>query len=178
MFVWVVAPDFCVINPTAMQRPADLLLSLAIISYIIVIGGATYEHLCMVPQWTAAPPISLAMFQGTYGLQAHHFWIPIHPITLLLMTVALVANWKSPRRRTIGLSMAGYSLVLVITFAHFVPELIAITTTPYSETIDASLQARAGLWEKLSLVRLAFLIIVATYFLGALTLPIRSEEKK
>ena len=157
-----------------MIRPANLLLSLAILSYIIVIGGATYEHLAVVPQWTAAPPTSLAMFQGTYGLHAEKFWIPIHPITLLLMAAALIANWKSPRRKTIGLSMAGYVLVLVITFAHFVPELIAITTTPYSETVDADLQRRAGQWETLSLVRLGFMNIVATFFLSALTIPERA----
>ncbi len=158
-----------------MLRPANLLLSLAILSYIIVIGGATYEHLAVVPQWAAAPPASLAMFQGTYGLQAQNFWIPIHPVTLLLMTAALVANWRSPRRRTIGLSLAGYVLVLVITFSHFVPELIALTSTPYSETIEPSLQARASQWETLSLVRLAFLNIVASFLLSALTLPLSAK---
>lgn len=156
-----------------MLRPANLLLSLAALSYIIVIGGATYEHLAVVPQWTAAPPVSLAMFQGTYGLLAQHFWIPIHPVTLLLMAAALAANWRSPRRRTIGLAMAGYVLVLVITFAHFVPELIAITGAPYSEAMDAGLQARADQWEALSLVRLAFLMVVAIVLLSALTLPSR-----
>ncbi len=154
-----------------MFRPANLLLSLAILSYIIVIGGATYEHLAVVPQWTAAPPASLAMFQGTYGLQAQNFWIPIHPVTLLLMSAALIANWRSERRKPIALCLAGYVIVLVITFAHFVPELIAITTTPCSEMIDAGLQARAANWETLSLVRLAFLNIIASFFLMVLTVP-------
>jgi len=163
--------DFCAINTTAMLRPANLLLSLAILSYIIVIGGATYEHLAVVPQWTAAPPASLAMFHGTYGLQAQKFWIPIHPVTLLLMTAALVANWRSARRKPIAFCMAGYVLVLVITFAHFVPELIVLTTTPYAETIDAGLQARASNWESWSLVRLAFLNIIASFFLVVLTVP-------
>lgn len=160
-----------------MNRVPTLLLSLAILSYIIVIGGATYEHLAVVPQWTAAPPASLAMFQGTYGLHAEKFWIPIHPITLLLLAAALVANRRGPRRRVIGLSMAAYALVLVITFAHFVPELIAITTTPYSDAIDAGLQARAQRWETLSIVRLVFMNITATYLLSALTLPVRGEVK-
>lgn len=161
-----------------MFRPANLLLQLAILSYIVVIGGATYEHLAVVPQWTAAPPASLAMFQGPYGLQAQNFWIPIHPITLLLMAAALVANWRSPRRRTIAWSMAGYVLVLVITFVHFVPELIALTGMPYAEVVDADLQARAQQWETLSLVRLAFLNIVATFFLGALMLAAPGAQQE
>lgn len=168
--------DFCAINTTAMFRPANLLLCLAILSYIIVIGGATYEHLAVVPQWTAVPPASLAMFQGTYGLQAQNFWIPIHPVTLLLMTAALVANWRSARRKPIALCMAGYVLVLVITFAHFVPELIALTTMPYSEMIDAAMQTRAHNWEMGSLVRLAFLNIVASFFLMVLTVPAPSVK--
>ena len=154
-----------------MFRPANLLLSIAALSYIIVIGGATYEHLAVVPQWTAAPPASLAMFQGPYGLQAQNFWIPIHPVTLLLMVAALAANWNSARRKPIALCMAGYVLVLVVTFAHFVPELISLTTTPYSEMVDASLQARAANWETLSLVRLAFLNVIASFFLMVLTRP-------
>jgi len=165
------AGDICAINKTTMFRPANILLSLAILSYIIVIGGATYEHLAVVPQWTAAPPASLAMFQGPYGLQAQNFWIPIHPVTLLLMTAALVANWRSARRKPIVSCMAGYVLVLVITFAHFVPELIALTTTPYAGTIDADLQVRAANWETASLVRLAFLNIIASFFLLVLTIP-------
>lgn len=163
--------DFCAINTRAMFRPANLLLSIAALSYIIVIGGATYEHLAFVPQWTAAPPASLAMLQGPYGLMAQNFWIPIHPITLLLMTAALLINWRGPRRKTIAMALGGYVLVLIITFAFFVPELIAITTTPYSATVDASLQVRAARWETMSLVRLAFLVVVALVMLSALTLP-------
>lgn len=154
-----------------MTRPSDLLLSLAILSFIIVIGGATYEHLAVVPQWSAAPPASLAMFQGTYGLKAEHFWMPIHPITLLLMITALVLNWKGPRRRTMATCLASYILILVIAGIHFVPELIAITTSAFSDGVDPSLQARAASWETLSIVRLVVLDIIALFLLSALTLP-------
>ncbi len=159
-----------------MNRASNIFLFLAILSYIIVIGGATYEHLAMVPQWTAAPPASLAMLQGEFGLRPHYFWIPIHPFTLLLMIGALVTNWKSARRRTIQLVMGGYVLVLVITQIYFVPELLDITGTPFSTTVDADLQARAGLWEVFSLVRLAFLIGVAIKFLSALTIPVSATR--
>jgi hypothetical protein len=57
------------------------LLIFGCISFIIVIGGATYEHAAVVPRWTAAVPASLAMFQGDYGLAPANFWIAIHPIT-------------------------------------------------------------------------------------------------
>lgn len=164
-------PDFCAINTTPMLRPANLLLSLAILSFITVIGGATYEHLAVVPQWSAAPPASLAMFQGSYGLKAEHFWMPIHPVTLLLMIAALVLNWKGPRRRTIAACLTSYFVILVITGIHFVPELIAITTTAFSDGVDPSLQARAASWETLSIIRLVLLDIIALFLLSALALP-------
>src|SRR5687768_10544311 len=75
-----------------------LLLILGSISFIIVIGGATYEHAAVVPVWASAVPASLAMFQGEYGLAASNFWIPIHPITLALLLAALIANWRTGRR--------------------------------------------------------------------------------
>jgi hypothetical protein len=154
-----------------MNRASNILLALAILSYIIVIGGATYEHIAVVPQWTAAPPVSLSMIQGDYGLKQEHFWMSIHPVTLLLMIAALVANWRTQRRSTIGIVFGGYFLVLVITRIYFVPELLDIMGTPFSTAVDTGLQARAGLWEVLSLVRLAFLIGVALKFLSALTIP-------
>ena len=52
-----------------------LLLILGSISFIVVIGGATYEHLGIVPVWASAAPASLAMFQGEYGIATQRFWI-------------------------------------------------------------------------------------------------------
>jgi hypothetical protein len=146
----------------------DILYSLACLSFAVVIGGAIYEHLTVVPQWSAAPPKSLSMFQGTYRLKAEVFWKMIHPVTLGLFIAALAVSWKNTaRKKHLLLSFTGYVIVLVITFAFFVPELIAITTTPYTDTIDTGLAARAFLWESLSLVRLSFLFVLSlVLFLG------------
>lgn len=152
----------------------NILLILATLSFIVVIGGAVYEHMAVVPRWTTAPPASLAMFQGPYGLFPTPFWQMIHPVTLVFFIGALITNWKTARRKLIALSFGGYFLVLVITAIYFVPELISITTTPYSDTIDPTLTARAGRWETLSLVRLSFLLVLAVTLLNSLT---KSAEK-
>lgn len=145
----------------------DLIYAITCLSFAVVIGAAVYEHLAVVPKWTAAPPQSLSMFRGQYGLYAQAFWIPVHPITLVLFVMTLVASWKSERRLNVLVAFAGYFAVLAITFAFFVPELIEITSTPFSETVSPDLTARAQLWEKLSLVRLAVLILLSlTLFLG------------
>jgi hypothetical protein len=147
----------------------NLIYSIACLSFSVVIGAAIYEHLAVVPRWAAGPPASLSMFQGDYGLYAQAFWIPIHPITLALLLLTLIISWKSPRRTNVLTNLIGYVAILVITSIYFVPELIAITTTPYSDTVDAALTERAEKWEMLSLVRLGFLIILSLILFMGLT---------
>lgn len=156
------------------MKSRDFIYALACLSFAVVIGGAVYEHLAVVPRWAMAPPASLAMFQGEYGLNPTAFWKPIHPITLLLFAASLVVSWKWERRKNILIATIGYVVVLVVTFAFFVPELIAITTTPYSAAINVDLAKRAQLWEMLSLVRLTFLIMLSLVLFLGLT---KNEER-
>ena len=153
----------------------NFILTFACIAFVIIIGGGTYEHLTMVPQWVAAPPVSLSMFQGSYGLNSGPFWIPIHPLTLVLLTAALIIHRKTPRFRSIATVLIIYVFVLIITFIYFVPELMAIINTEYSTSIDSDLQGRAGMWEKLSIARLFVMAALAYLLLSSLTKPTIKE---
>lgn len=153
-----------------------LLLILGCISFIIVIGGATYEHAAIVPIWTSAVPASLHMFQGEYGLASENFWIPVHPVTLILLFAGLIANWRTPRRNYVLVTIIGYAGVLGVTFVYFVPELMAIVRSSYTTTIDAELTSRALRWQSLSLVRLAFLIVLAIVLLFGLSKQPTNEK--
>ncbi len=145
----------------------DFVYSFTCLSFAVVIGAAVYEHLAVVPQWSAAPPASLSMFQGKYGLNAGAFWMYIHPVTLLLFIAALALSWKTDRKKNLLTTFAGYLAIIIITAIYFVPELMAITGTPFSETVDPSLTKRAQLWELLSLIRLAVLVVLSqVLFLG------------
>ena len=146
-----------------------LLIILSCISFIVVMGGATYEHVAVVPVWISAVPASLAMFQGEYALAPWNFWIPIHPITVTLLVIALIANWRTPRRGYVLMTLIGYLAILAVTFAYFVPELLSLIKTAYSPTVDAELTRRAGLWETLSLVRLGCLFALAVVLLLGLS---------
>ena len=147
----------------------DLLYAVSCITFIIVIGGGTYEHMNVVPVWSAAPPLSLSMFQGQYGLRPDLFWKIIHPVNLVLFSLLLIVHWRSERRKYVLTTFAGYFLILVITAIYLVPELLSITHTAYSTTPDADLTRRASLWETLSLVRLGVLLVLATVLLLGLT---------
>jgi hypothetical protein len=152
-------------------------LIIAAISFVTVIGGATYEHLAVVPVWSAAVPASLTMFQGGYALAAQRFWIPIHPVTLILLITALVLNWNTARRKFIIATIVGYAAVLAITTVWFVPELLAITRSTYSNAIDPLLTQRGATWELYSLIRLAFLILLAISLLFGLSKPVESLHR-
>ena len=154
-----------------------LLLILGCISFITVIGGATYEHAAVVPVWTSAVPMSLHMFQGEYALAASNFWIPVHPITMLLLVTGLIANWRTDRRNYVLTAILGYAGVLAATFVYFVPELMSLVQSSYSATIDVDLTRRALTWQTLSLVRLGFIIVLAIVLLLGLSKPADSKLK-
>lgn len=149
------------------MKSKDILYALACLCFAVIIGGAVYEHLAMVPRWSAGPPASLSMFQGEYGLNPGAFWTFIHPVTLLVIVATLILFWKSTRRKNILMPTVGYLVILAITAIYFVPELMEITGTAFSATIDPSLTDRANLWELLSIIRLFVLIVLAmVLFLG------------
>ena len=152
----------------------DLIHALAALAFSIVVGGAVYEHAVIVPRWSAGPPASLAMYQGPYGLTPEAFWQNIHPITLVLILITLGLSWKGPRRRYVLTNLIGYVVVMVTTFTYFVPELMAITGTPYADTIDPDLQARSATWEFLSLVRLVVIMALAVALMLGLSKPLRA----
>jgi hypothetical protein len=147
----------------------DILYSTTCLAFAIIIGGAVYEHLNVVPQWAAAPPASLSMFQGKYGLKPALFWIIIHPVTLGLFALTLIVHWHSPRRKNLLIVLTTYLAILLVTAFYFVPELVAITTTAYTQTTDVVLTQRAAAWEILSLLRLVVLVGLSLFLFTGLT---------
>lgn len=153
----------------------NTLYALACLAFSVIVGAAIYEHTAVWPAAFSEPPRSLSMFQGLYKLNAAAFWIPIHPVTLILLVVTLIVHWKTERRKNILFAMTGYLAILVTTFSFFVPELIDLTTTTYSDTVDPQLQSRGTRWITLSLVRAGVLIVLAMVLLQGLT---KAEKNK
>ena len=117
------------------------------------------------------------MFQGEYGLAGWKFWIPVHPITMVLLLTGLIANWGTERRNYVLVTILGYAAVLTTTFFYFVPELMSLVQSSYSATIDADLTRRALTWQSASLVRLGVLIVLAIVLLLGLSKPAGSKLK-
>jgi hypothetical protein len=155
-----------------MSNFKDLIYALCCLSFAVVIGAGIYEHVCVWPRWSSAPPSSFTMFDGQFGLNSAPFWQSIHPLTLVLLLITLGLSWKSPRRKHVLVTLIGYVIVLTVTFIYFVPELLEMLSIEVSPTVDPSLVDRTSQWVQLSLVRLALIIGLALYLFLGLSKPV------
>jgi hypothetical protein len=80
-------------------------------------------------------------------------------------------HWKTDRKKHLLYPLIAYAVVLVVTSVYFVPELLSILGTAYSNTYDASLTARGSQWELLSIIRAVLLFATAVFLYLGLTKP-------
>jgi hypothetical protein len=145
----------------------NILYAISCMSFTVILGAAIYEHIAVWPKAFAAAPRSLSMFQGQYGLDSAPFWKSIHPVTLLLLITSLAFHWKTERRKQVLITLSGYVLILISTFAWFVPTLMSIIKMPYADVVNGDVTRLGELWISLSLVRAIMLFVLSlVLFLG------------
>jgi len=148
-----------------------LVLEVAMIAWGIVCGASVYEHVAMVPVWAKAPPASLTMWQGEHRVRAERLWIPLHPVVVLLLALALGLHWSDDALRLrLGVVLACYVVVLVVTNALFIPELKRIAIMPTVQLTPDAWRRRARRWERWSLARGAVMLGLAVVLADALRL--------
>lgn len=152
------------------QRRA-VVLWIAMLAAVAVCASGSYEHVVIVPEWTEAPPESLAMFYGPYGIDTGRWWRAVHIPTLLLAIAAFLALPSHPRRGFVGAAALGYVAVLAVTGAWFLPELLALTDDPRSPIPQPEWKTRAEYWEVASLMRLAVMYVNAGLLVWAASAP-------
>jgi hypothetical protein len=155
----------------------NLVYIMTCLSFSVIIGAAVYEHIAVWPSAFCELPRSLTLFQGAYKLNSAPFWQSVHPVTLILFIGTLIASWKSERRKYVLVPLVAYILILVATFSFFVPELLSLMATPYSDTIDEGLTHRANTWVNLSLARMVILFAAAVLLYMGLTIPVARIKK-
>jgi len=122
--------------------------------YLLLNGAQIFETAVIVPAWTAAPPESLGMFQGKFGLDFKIFWIVFHSLHEITFIAALIVSWrlKEIRRWMLALLVI-HIAVRVWTIAYFAPTIIAFQGMPYAATVDPALVERAARWRNLNIIR-------------------------
>jgi MFS family permease len=149
----------------------NLTLALAAIGTLLQAGAQLFAVQVIVGTVTQAPPRSLAMYAGEYGYNSAPFWERVPPIILLLLLVALAANWRTPRRRFV-LGAVG-AFVLAGLFAGFVagPLQGELLATEYADSVDPALTALAARWHRLDWVAWALALVPGVLLLSASFVP-------
>src|SRR5688572_27303587 len=162
--------------PARASQRREAVLWAAMIAAVTVCASGSYEHVVIVPQWTAAPPESLAMFHGKHGIDTGRWWRMVHVPTLLLAILAFLLLAGHPRRAFVGVAPSSYAAVLVVTGAWLLPELITLTSGPTAAIAEHEWRMRAKTWEVASLVRLAVMYVNAGLLVWATCLRVQPHS--
>ena len=151
-----------------MREKISTVLTYAIgVVFLLLVGGAVFEHTTITSVWTQAPPESLAMFRGPYPAAIGRFWMTINPLALGLAVAALAVSWPFvERRRALRTALSIHAAILVVTAAYFLPEIRTLVD-PGAALAPAEWKARGDLWFKLTLVRTAVALVAATFYVRA-----------
>lgn len=137
-----------------MKKASEISLFIAIIFWGTIIGAIMYSHVVFLSAYLPNLPDSTKLLSGPYAIHDEDFWIPIHPLCILALTITLILNWKLiPRRKYILSTLILYLIVLVITFSYFVPELQAFAGSYQSGIPAAEWIERGTKWERFSWIR-------------------------
>ncbi|MGG7664334.1 transposase [Dyadobacter sp. BHUBP1] len=132
------------------------------VAYLLLNGAQLFETAVLVPVWTAAPPASLHLFHGPYGLNFKVFWIVAHSLHELTFLAALILNWKIPARRKILLVVfVAHIAVRAWTLLYFAPVIIFFQQIPVTDAVDQMLVQKAARWREMNLVRVAAFMVLS-----------------
>jgi len=133
------------------------------------IGGGLYEHIVLIPLWSASPPSSFSVIQPDTGVPQQRFWIPVHTAITTLLLAALFAIWKERKaRRFILIGLACYAVMRVWSAVFFIPEMLAFQRVPLDSVPTPELMARVASWTFWTWFREPLDIAVFACFLLAL----------
>ena len=120
---------------------------MALVAAALIQNGAQLFALSVVARTVSkAPPRSFAILSGEYAYDSRVFWETLPPITLLLFVIALIANWRTRRRKfllvTLGLFIAGG----LFAGLYLEPMFDEMISRGYADHIDPVLQREAATW--------------------------------
>ena len=164
---------------------AQIFLWLFIVVLGITIGGGLYEQQVVMPLWSLTPPDSvigyyqhnLANPQFTLN-QGGRFWIFVTPLLGLLAIATLLSGLRTRaehRKWRIGGTILAL-VVVVFTFAWFVPNIIRLTGKSVMTMSGDELTSLTNWWVRLNWVRAVLYLAAWFAALRALTIPPKVES--
>ena len=118
------------------------------------IGGGLYEHIVLMPIWSASPPSSFRIIQRGTGVPLQRFWIPVHTAITSSIFLTLFLTWKEiPVRRLVLISLTSYFVMRVWSGLFFIPEMLAFQKVSPDSEPSTQLLARVARWRRLTWFR-------------------------
>lgn len=128
---------------------ANVSLIAAAVSALLQSGAQLFAVAVIVRTVTAAPPRSLAMYAGEYGYHSGPFWEIMPTVTLGVILLALVGNWRTSRRRLILIAACVFVAAGLFSVLVMGPVQDAVVKVGYSDAVDESLRVVAARWRAL-----------------------------
>lgn len=154
----------------------NLTLAPLVASCFIQIGAQLFALVVVAGTVAEAPPRSFAMLAGEYGYNSSGFWNIVPTITSVLFLVAMIANWKTRRRRLLVFALALFVIGSLIAGFLVEPIFSEMSAVGYSDRVDSVLQSRAAEWYALDWMLWGVAASAGVALLLALITPAHEQE--
>ena len=156
---------------------SNLTLMLGAAAHFILSGAALFGDIVIAPVVLSEPPASLEMFQAPYAYDSSPFWQPANMVALGIIVIAVIFNWKKPRKKLVIAWLAGFIIITVLSIGFVFPEYMEITATPFTNNIDPELVERGANWKVLSWIRGIIFFAIGFLALIALSRPLQGSDE-
>ena len=154
-----------------MHRIRNISLMALTMSAIIQTGAQLFAVSIIARTVSKAPPRSFAILTGEYAYDSRPFWEIVPTITLVLFLIALIANWKTARRKFLLVALALYFIGAIVAMTYLEPTFDSMFALGYADYVDSVMQKEAATWFLLDCASLAISFASSALLLFALTRP-------
>ncbi len=145
----------------------------------IVVGATVYQTLVVLPEFTRVMPDSMITLANSH-IKPSNFWASqIFGISsFVLPIIALIVNWKTPRRKWLLLSLGFGIVASVFTSIYFIPRLKIMGLLDVAPTTDVPLLIKTIKdWVFYDKFRF-WLTVVPTFFFALKAATVSTEKRK
>ncbi|HEX6279119.1 MAG TPA: hypothetical protein VFZ49_03800 [Pyrinomonadaceae bacterium] len=144
-------------------------------SSLIMSGAQLFAVSIIASTVSKAPPRSFAIFSGEYAYDSRAFWDVVPTIVFVLFLVAVVTNWKTPRRNYVLAALGLFVLSGFIAFLYLEPTFDAMIAQGFSDHVDPVMQRNAATWYMVDWASWCVLFAASLTLLFALVQPTKAE---
>ena len=150
---------------------------MALVASALIQNGAQLFALSIIARTVSkAPPRSFAILSGEFAYDSRIFWETVPPITFLLFVIALVANWRTARRKFLLVALGLFIAGGLFAGLYLEPMFDAMISRGYADHIDPVMQREAATWYMIDWAVWAIGFAACLALLLALAQPTRREE--